>query len=155
MLKKWGSGVRIWLFFSIEINIVSYRREDCLTPQFTDTNCEEEAPAEQDWLLVSTLKELWHQKYSRLWLKLKAEQTKTYFTFQLCPNVGWANRDDRVSSEPLLKLRHLWHKCCKPGWGRSREWTVVVLSFLWSCWRFFTFQRICLSVCSTFSCMSL
>lgn len=78
--KKKGGGVwsrNITLFFLFEINFVSYRHKDCLTPRFTTTDLEEEAPAEQDWVLVNTLKELWHQKYSHLWPKLKAEQTKT------------------------------------------------------------------------------
>lgn len=29
----------------------------------------EEAPAEQDWVLVRALEELWHQKHGHLWLK--------------------------------------------------------------------------------------
>lgn len=127
--KRGCSGVGIWLFFffPFEINSVSCRDEDCLTPQFTDTDREEEAPAEHDWVLVNALNELWHQKYDHLWLKLKAEQMKTYFTFQVSPNTIWVNRNVQVPSKPLVKLRHQWHECCKSD---LRKWTGVVLSFL-------------------------
>lgn len=46
------------LFFLFEvqstINIVSYRQEVCLMQRFPNTDREEEAPAEEGWVLVTS-----------------------------------------------------------------------------------------------------
>lgn len=44
------------------INIMSYRQEVGLMQRFTNTDHKEEAPAEQDWVLVSAFKHLWCQR---------------------------------------------------------------------------------------------
>lgn len=64
------------LSFPFEINIVSCRHKDCLTPQFIDIEREEEAPAEQHWVLLNALEELWHQTHGHLWLKQKQNEQK-------------------------------------------------------------------------------
>lgn len=137
-------------FFLNKINIVSCRHEDCLTLQFTGTDHEEEVPAEKDWVLVSVPRELWHQKYSHLWLKLKAEQTKyiLHSKCRICANASWSNRDGWVSTKPLFKFGHLWQK-----WLRTLKGVdccgsqVPVILF-----KILQLSGICLPACSMFSC---